>query len=109
MSLERCPIGCVPIVWNNADQVDILKAFPDYRWRALTQRMRYHFGRGWWKSYKGEKKYPRNTTWAGTEEARAKSTGEVQQLMPSEDCTDTCTSPHRTRQYWLPPITTLAA
>jgi inosose dehydratase len=23
MSLERCPIGCVPIVWNNADLVDL--------------------------------------------------------------------------------------
>jgi hypothetical protein len=77
---------------NNVDQVDILRAFPDYKWRALTQRMRYHYGKGWWKSYQGVKKYPRNITWADTEEAQteahAKATGEVQQLMPSEDCTD---------------------
>jgi DNA invertase Pin-like site-specific DNA recombinase len=73
---------------NNVDQVDILKAFPDYKWRALTQRMRYHFGKGWWKTYTGEKKYPRNTAWADTEEAQAEAVEEVQQLMPSEGCTD---------------------
>lgn len=72
------------MIENNVDQVDILRAFPDYQWNALTARMRYHFGKGWWKTYKGKKKYPRNTTWADTEEAQA----EVQQLKPSEDCTD---------------------
>jgi hypothetical protein len=56
---------------NDVDQVEILRAFPDYVWRALTQRMRYHFGKGWWKGYQGEKKYPRNTSWADTEEAQA--------------------------------------
>ena len=40
---------------NSVDQVEILKAFPDYSWKALTERMRYHSGKGWWKSYKGEK------------------------------------------------------
>ncbi|MBZ0296802.1 MAG: hypothetical protein K8L99_29850 [Anaerolineae bacterium] len=73
---------------HNADQVDILRAFPDYKWRALTQRMRYHFGKGWWKSYTGDKKYPRNTAWADTEEAQAEPRDEVQQLMSSEDWSD---------------------
>jgi hypothetical protein len=36
---------------SHVDPVDILRAFPDYRWKALTERMRYHFGKGWWKSY----------------------------------------------------------
>ncbi|MCB9453330.1 MAG: recombinase family protein [Anaerolineaceae bacterium] len=72
------------MIEDNVDQVDILRAFPDYRWRALTQRMRYHFGKGWWKSYTGAKKYPRDTTWADTEEAQA----EAQQLKASRGCTD---------------------
>ena len=46
-------------------------------WRALTQRMRYHFGKGWWKSYKGEKKYPRRTRWTDTEEAAVVSAVET--------------------------------
>lgn len=29
----------------DADQVDILRAFPDYPWQALTQRMRYHYSK----------------------------------------------------------------
>jgi len=57
----------------DADQVDILRAFPDYPWRALTQRMRYHYGKGWWKSYNGEKKYPRDVRWEATEEAAAEA------------------------------------
>lgn len=28
------------------------------------QRMCYHFGKGWWKSYTGEKKYKHDTYWA---------------------------------------------
>jgi hypothetical protein len=70
---------------NDIDQIDILRTFPDYRWRALTQRMRYHFGNGWWKSYKGEKKYNRDTTWADTEEAHI---DQPQQLKSSKHCTD---------------------
>ena len=57
----------------DTDQVDILRAFTDYPWRALTQRMRYHFGRGWWKSYHGKKKYPRDTRWEDTKEAAAEA------------------------------------
>jgi len=76
---------------NDIDQIDILRTFPDYRWRALTQRMRYHFGKGWWKSYNGEKKYNRDNTWADTEEARMDQT---QQLMSSEGCTVRCLFPH---------------
>lgn len=59
------------MIENNIDQVWILKAFPDYQWRALTERMRYHHGKGWWKTYTGEKKYVAKTKWADTDEAKA--------------------------------------
>jgi len=62
---------------NDVDQVEILRTFPDYAWRALTQRMRYHFGKGWWKTYKGKKMYPRNTKWADTEEAQAEQEAQL--------------------------------
>ena len=62
---------------DNVDQIEILKAFPDYRWKALTERMRYHFGKGWWKIYKGEKKYVAKTKWADTEEAQAEQKAQL--------------------------------
>jgi DNA invertase Pin-like site-specific DNA recombinase len=68
---------------DNIDQVWILKEFPDYSWRALTERMCYHFDKGWWKAYKGEKKYTRMIKWADTDEAQQQLT----QLMSSEGCT----------------------
>jgi hypothetical protein len=58
---------------KDVEQVEILRAFPDYTWKALTERACYHFGKGWWKSYNGEKKYPRNIKWADTEEAAAEA------------------------------------
>lgn len=61
------------MVENNVDQVWILREFPHYTWRALTERMRYHHGKGWWKSYSGEKKYVADTKWAATEEAKAEA------------------------------------
>ncbi|MEM9954324.1 MAG: recombinase family protein [Chloroflexota bacterium] len=70
---------------DNVDQIEILKAFPDYRWKALTERMRYHFGKGWWKTYTGEKKYVAKTKWADTEEAQAE---QVAQLNVSGAFTD---------------------
>jgi len=85
------------MIENNVDQVWILKEFPTYSWRALTERMRYHHGKGWWKTYTGEKKYVADTKWADTEEAKveaqARKRGKSQksQLMASEGCTD----PHR--------------
>jgi hypothetical protein len=33
--------------------------------------MRYHHGKGWWKTYTGEKKYVARTKWADTDEAKA--------------------------------------
>jgi len=30
---------------DDVDQVQILQAFPDYSWNALTERMCYHFGK----------------------------------------------------------------
>lgn len=55
----------------NVDQIDILRTFPDHTWRALTQRMRYHFGKGWSQSYSGERRYDKHTKWADTAEAKA--------------------------------------
>jgi DNA invertase Pin-like site-specific DNA recombinase len=61
------------MVENNVDQVWILKEFPHYTWRALTERMRYHHGKGWWKSYSGKKIYVNKMRWADTEEAKAET------------------------------------
>jgi len=69
---------------ENVDQVWILQQFPDYSWKALTERMCYHFGKGWWKTYEGDKKYTRMTKWADTDEAKAQLT----QLKSSQHCTD---------------------
>lgn len=33
---------------SDADQWEILHAFPDYNWRALKERYRYHFGKDHW-------------------------------------------------------------
>ncbi len=81
------------MVENNVDQVWILKEFPHYTWRALTERMRYHHGKGWWKTYTGQKKYVNTTRWTDTEEAKAEAKSRKSrktpksQLMPSECCT----------------------
>lgn len=66
------------MIADNVDQVDILRAFPDYKWGSLADRLRYHMGKGWWRTYTGKKKYPTKTKWADTEEARANP-----QLTPS--------------------------
>jgi len=58
--------------------------------------MCYHFGKGWWKAYNGEKKYNRDTTWADTEEAHM---DRAQQLMSSEGCTVRWIILHEARQY----------
>ena len=79
---------------DNVDQIEILKTFPDYSWKALTERMRYHSGKGWWKSYTGEKKYVARTKWADTDEAKAEKQARKHnksrasaQVMTSEGCT----------------------
>ncbi|MBZ0278325.1 MAG: recombinase family protein, partial [Anaerolineae bacterium] len=61
------------LIANNVDQVWILKEFPRYTWRALTERMRYHHGKGWWKTYTGKRQYPNRMKWADTEEAQAEA------------------------------------
>ena len=79
------------MIEDNVDQVWILKEFPDYQWQALTERMRYHHGKGWWKTYTGEKKYIARTKWADTDEAKAEAKSRKNsksQLKPIEDCTD---------------------
>jgi DNA invertase Pin-like site-specific DNA recombinase len=56
---------------NNVDQVDILRAFPKYNWRALQERYAYNFGNGYWsKTYNGKRPYNRGTSWADTAEYR---------------------------------------
>ena len=54
------------------------------------ERMCYHFDKGWWKAYKGEKKYTRMKKWADTDEAKEQLT----QLTSSQHCTDTTFFPH---------------
>lgn len=68
------------MVEGNSDQVDILRAFPEYTWRALQERYAYNFNEGHWpKTYQGTKCYPRLTRWADTEEAKTEA-----QLQSSE-------------------------
>ncbi len=60
------------MVENDADQVEILRAFPDCAWRALQERYAYHFNnKHWRKDYAGKQPYPRNTRWEDTEEAQS--------------------------------------
>ena len=97
------------MVEGDVDQWKILKALPDYTWKALQERYAYQFGKGCWRTaYAGHKPYGRYTRWRSTEECKAEQE-HPPQLKPSEGCTDTCTSPHKARQYEFPPITVLAA
>jgi len=60
------------LIENNADQVDILRTFPDYTWRALQERYAYNFGkRHWQQSYRGKRTYTKNTQWSDTAEYQA--------------------------------------
>jgi DNA invertase Pin-like site-specific DNA recombinase len=62
------------MVENDVDQVEILRAFPDYSWRALQERYAYRYGDGRWrKDYAGVRRYPRNIRWEDTEEAQTES------------------------------------
>jgi hypothetical protein len=72
------------MVEASADQVEILRAFPQYTWRAIQERYAYNFGDGHWpKSYTGQKKYTRYIRWEDTEEAKAEA-----QLTASGQSTD---------------------
>jgi len=74
------------LVESNTDQVDILRAFPQYRWRAIQERYAYNFNhRHWSKTYSGVLKYNRNTRWADTDEAKAEQASQVTSTIPSSD------------------------
>lgn len=74
------------MVEASADQIEILRAFPQYTWRAIQERYAYNFGDGHWpKSYTGKKPYTRYIRWKDTEEAKAEA-----QLTASEQSTDRC-------------------
>ncbi len=74
------------MIEGGVDQVDILRTFPDYTWRALQERYAYNFGHGrWLLSYGGKRPYPRDTRWEDTEEARALSATQVTMSTTSTD------------------------
>ncbi len=76
------------MVEGDVDQWEILKAFPDYTWKALQERYAYQFGKGRWRTdYAGHKPYGRYTRWRSTEECKAEQKNPPQ-LKPSECCTD---------------------
>lgn len=70
------------MVEANADQIDILRAFPHRNWRALRERYTYHFG-SWSKTYTGKKTYPEKNYWADTEEAKTEATTQPDTNNPS--------------------------
>lgn len=60
------------MVDSHVDQWKILRAFPDYSWRALQERYAYKYGNGTYpQHYGGKKTYPRNTRWQDTAEFEA--------------------------------------
>src|SRR5690606_32537454 len=76
------------MVEGDVDQWEILRAFPDYTWKALQERYAYQFGKGRWRTaYAGKKPYGRYTRWRSTEECKAEQKNPPQ-LKPSECCTD---------------------
>lgn len=59
------------MVESDVDQVEILRTFPGYSWRALQARYAYNFGDGHWRiQYAGKMSYNRDTRWEDTEEFR---------------------------------------
>jgi hypothetical protein len=76
------------MVVNDVDQWEILKAFPEYTWKALQERYAYQFGNGRWRTdYAGHKPYGRYTRWRSTEECQAEKENPPQPVV-SEYCTD---------------------
>ena len=88
------------MIADNVDQVAILREFPDHQWRALRQRISYHYGKDLWAAYAGVKKYHNSICWADTVEARAEqdagaqtaigavSSSEATQLTTNKGLTD---------------------
>ncbi|MEQ8674204.1 MAG: recombinase family protein [Aggregatilineales bacterium] len=72
------------MVEGDIDQWQILKAFPDYTWKALQERYAYRYGKGRWRTdYAGKKPYGRYTRWRGTEEYRAEQKNPPQLMASS--------------------------
>ena len=70
------------MVEGDVDQWEILRAFPDYTWKALQERYAYNYGNGHWRSeYAGHKPYGRYTRWRGTEEFKDKNLNAPQLVM----------------------------
>ena len=79
------------MVENDAPQWQILKAFPDYTWKALQERYAYQFGKGRWRTaYAGEKPYGRYTRWRSTTECKAEQEN-AQLSMPQPQTIEGCT------------------
>jgi hypothetical protein len=60
------------LVEGGADQIDLLRAFPQANWRTLRELFIYHFGiDAWQAAFKRKKsKYGQRTRWEHTEEYR---------------------------------------
>lgn len=57
------------MVESNADQWEILRAFPEHNWQAIQARYAYNFNdRHWPKSYKGKRGYGKYAQWKDTVE-----------------------------------------
>lgn len=79
------------MVENDVDQVEILRTFPGFTWRALQERYAYNFGNGHWrKEYAGKRPYTVKTRWEDTEEAQQEA--ELPQLDASSPSTGRCSS-----------------
>jgi DNA invertase Pin-like site-specific DNA recombinase len=67
---------------DNIDQVEILRAFPAFRWETLQERYCYYFCKDHSRAvhYTGKRTYPERTRWADTREAKL---GEFSQLVAS--------------------------
>jgi hypothetical protein len=77
------------MIESDADQVTILKAFPEHNWRALKQRYAFKFNKMRWpKTYAGKITYTERIRWRDTAEYRA----EHPQTQPTvnEVSTSTC-------------------
>jgi hypothetical protein len=73
---------------TNVDQVEILRTYPAYTWRALLERYAYNFGNGKRpQNYAGKRPYSNKVRWADTKEAKL---GQLTQITPSGASTAIC-------------------
>lgn len=83
----------VEMIEANCDQVDILRAFPDYSWNNLQKRyIRFKRVRYWPRDYAGHRPYKKETRWEDTKEYQLEQQGQnpkdVDRRLPS-------------RRYWF--------